>query len=92
MTDNLRDRTKKDGCGTWASEDHDTNKLVRFNYEFAQRDFCKQVCEHGNHYGSTVPEQEYICQLMGKAASHLFVWVSVLYVRLKCEHFFRDNF
>ena len=40
------------------------------------RDYCKQVCEHGENYGSTVPEHEYICEIMGKAASKLFVWVS----------------
>ena len=76
MTDNLRQRTKKDGCGTWATEDHDTNKLVRYSFEYAQRDYCKRVCEHGEWYGSTVPQQEFICELMGKGAKHLFVWVS----------------
>merc|ERR1711892_1050537 len=78
MTDNLRQRTKKDGCGTWASEDHDTNKLVRFSFEYAQRDYAKRVCEHGQWYGSTVPQQEFVCELMGKGAKHLFVWGQLL--------------
>ena len=43
---NLRFRTKKDGVGTWAPEDHEPTKRNKFNLEYATRDFAQAVCKH----------------------------------------------
>ena len=71
---NLKTRTKKDGCGTWAPEDHDPTKRMKFSYEFAARDFTHAVFKHAEQFGTTIPEQQWIVHDFGLIATELFLW------------------
>ena len=78
-------RTKKDGVGTWAPVDHEPTKRVKYNLEFAVRDFAHAVCKHGNMYGTEIPRHQWLVHDFGKIAAELFYW-SVIFSRQEKTH------
>ena len=57
---NMRNRTKKDGVGTFADIGNDLNKRAKYYYEFAARDFALAITKHTEHYGTHLSEQQWI--------------------------------